>query len=235
MSQTDLIDVALLEYLSDEAFVHHCFVKAFKSVCSPSRAKYYLLQLAGGMARADVARGIFLEDEYEHRVSATALRELPKLKGDLFIRKTYELVLGREADNSGIDHYSGRLVNGCGTLFVLKDILSSAEGSLRCANYPQLNEFRDFLNKEDNFYEDLTLSTVKYLTAAAEDEFIQKAYLIFLRREADAAGLENYQNARKNGLSRMRLLYSLAFSEEGRNFRKPLSIWIYLKFGRFFW
>lgn len=233
MSQTKSFDIEQLAYLSDEAFVHHCFVRAFRRVCNPSRAKHYLAALANGTSRGEVVRSIFQEDEYTHRIDTAALRKLPLLDGELFLHKSYGLILGRPIDNCGLEHYSKRLAKGDSKLRILHDLATSAEGQARWAQHPALNDFVDFLTREDNPRGHIRLDDIWRLMALKDDEFVQKAYRLVLRRKADVVGLAAYQQALRNGLSKIRVLHSLAYSDEGRSFQKTLPVRLYLTFGRF--
>jgi hypothetical protein len=233
MSQTKSFDIEQLAYLSDEAFVHHCFVRAFRRACNPSQAKHYLAALANGTSRGKVVRSIFQEDEYRHRIDTAALRKLPLLDGELFLHKAYGLILGRPIDNSGLETYSKRLAKGDSKLWILYDIATSAEGQARWAQHPELNDFVDFLTREYNPRGHIGLYDILRVMALNDDEFVQKAYRFTLRREADAVGLAAYQQALRNGISKIRVLYSLAYSDEGQCFKKTLLAQLFLTFGRF--
>lgn len=234
MSQIKSFDIEPLACLTDEAFVYHCFVLAFRRVCNPSRAKHYLAALANGTSRGDVVRSIFQEDEFTHQVHTAALRNLSLLDGELFLREAYRRILGRPIDNGGLKHYSQCLSKGEKKKQILYDLATSAEGQARQALYRELSDFVEFLSRGGVVPQGpVRMKDIRRLLALKDDEFIPATYRLLLGREADAAGLAVYQQAMRNGLSKIKILYSLAYSNEGRHFHKSLSVRLYLTLGRF--
>lgn len=232
MTKTKLFDIEQLAYLSDEAFIHHCFVRAFRRACNPSRAMHYLAALSSGTSRGEVMRSIFQEDEYPHPADTAALRNLLLLDGELFLREAYRRIFGRPIDNSGLEHYSQRLSKGENKKRILYDLATSSEGQARQSSHKYLTEFVEFLAREDVPQCPIKLKDIKRLIALKDEEFVQRAYWLLLRREADAAGLAAYQQALRNGISSIRILHSLAYSDEGRRFQKTVPVWLYLTFWR---
>jgi len=233
MSQTKPFDIEQLAYLSDEAFVHRCFVQAFRRVCNPSRAKHYLSALSSGTSRGEVVRSIFQEDEYAHQIDTAALRKLPFLDGELFLREAYRKILGRPIDNSGLGHYLQCLSKGEKKERILYDLATSPEGQVRQASQKELSKFVEFLAKKVVPQCPIKLKDVRRLMSLKDDDLVQQSYRLFLRRESDAAGLAVYQQALLNGLSTIRILHALAYSDEGRRFQKTVPVWFYLTFWRF--
>lgn len=234
MSQARPFDIERVAYLSDEAFIHHCFVRAIRRVCNPSRARHYLAALASGTSRSQVARNIFQEDEYTHQINTAALRKLTLLDGELFLHEAYRKILGRPIDSGGLQHYLQSLSKGEEKLRILYDLATSPEGQARYALYPDLNDFVEHLTREYAPQGPIRLKDILRLTALNnDDEFVQKAYRVVLRRGADAAGLATYQLALRNGLSKIWFLHSLAYSEEGRDSQKTMAVRLYLMLGRF--
>lgn len=234
MSQVKSIDVGRLAYLTDEAFVHHCFVYGFRRVCSPVSAKRYIAELSGGVSRVDVVRKILGEDEFAHRIDTAALRRLPELEGEQFLREAYRRFLGRSIDQSGLEYYSERLESGYAKVAVLKELSSSTEGKARRADHPELEEFITYLGERSVNPALVRVKDVESLLSKCDREFVLGAYRLMLGREADAEGLAAYQSALLKGASKLRLLRSLAYSNEGRRIGRPLSVRLYLMAGRFF-
>lgn len=232
MRQTKPFDIEPMAYLSDEAFVHHCFVRFHRRVCNPQRARYYLVMLASGITRGTVARSIFKEVEYTHQINTAALRKLLLLDGEVFLREAYKRILGRPIDNSGLQHYSERLSKGEKKLRILYDLATSSEGRARWALYPELGDFVNFLTRANGLLDPITLKDIVSLVALKNDEFVQKAYRAFLKREVDADGLAAYQQALRSGCSKIRILHALAYSNEGRGFQKTLPVRLCLMLGR---
>lgn len=233
MGQTKPFDINQLALLTDEAFIHHCFVRACRCVCNPSRAKHYLALLASGASRIEVARSIATEEEYPHQINTAALRSLLLVDGEVFLHKAYRQILGRPIDDGGLQHYSQSLLKGEKKIRILYDLATSSEGQARWALHPELSDFVRFLTSEGAFLGPIKLKDIVSIVGLKDDEFIQKAYRILLRREVDAIGLDAYQLALRNGLSKIRMLHSLAYSTEGRGFQKTLPVRLYLTFGRF--
>lgn len=226
-------DIEQLAYLSDEAFIHHCFVLAHRHVCNPSRARHYLAALASGTSRGEVARGIFQEDEYAHQINTSALKKLLLLDGELFLHEAYRRILGRPIDDDGSRHYLQSLSKGEEKLQILNDIATSTEGQARRALHPELNDFVEFLTRENATQGPNRLIDIVRLMALKDDEFVQKAYRVLLRRDADAGGLAAYQAELRTGCSKVKILHSLAYSVEGRGFLKTVPFRLYMMFGRF--
>lgn len=235
MSQTKPFDVERLAYLSDEAFVHHCFVHAFRRVCNPSLAKHYITALGDGAARADVARNIFQEDEYTHQIGTAALGKLLSLDGDQFLHEAYKTILLRPIDESGLTHYLKRLQKGEKKARILYDLATSTEGQSRRADHPELNDFLQYLVRKGALHRPIQLKDIVALLTSNDNEFVAKAYRLVLMREADSEGFAAYQQALLNGLSRIEVLYSLAYSSEGQNFRKTFLVRLCLTLGRLIW
>ncbi|MBU0499530.1 MAG: DUF4214 domain-containing protein [Gammaproteobacteria bacterium] len=235
MGYTKSFDINHLTSLTDEAFIHHCFARACRCVCSPSRAKHYLARLASGASRADVVRNIIQESEYpDQRNAATTLTKLVSLDGELFLHEAYRKILGRPVDNRGFEHYLQRLSKGEKKERILYDLVTSSEGQVRRIQHSELNDFVAFLTRQDDLRRPIVLKDIRRLLALRDDEFVQKAYRLILKREADATGLSAYQQALRNGLSRIRILHILACSDEGRRFHKTLPVRLYFELRRLF-
>lgn len=230
MGHTKSFDINHLTSLTDEAFIHHCFVRACRCVCSPSRAKYYLTVLASGASRGDVVRNIIQEGEYPgQRNAATTLTKLVSLDGELFLHEAYRKILGRPVDNRGFEHYLQRLSKGEKKERILYDIATSSEGQARRIQHSELNDLVACLTRQDDLHRPIALKDIRRLLALKDDEFVQKAYKLVLKREPDTSGLSAYQQALRNGLSKIRILHSLACSDEGRRFQKTLPVRLYLE------
>jgi len=71
-------------------------------------------------------------------MSGVSLDSLLALDGPDFIRSAYRLLLGREVDANGLDHFRKRLLNGADRAAVLYDLARSKEGRAFRANLPGL-------------------------------------------------------------------------------------------------
>lgn len=233
MSNAKPFDIERVAYLSDEAFIHHCFVLAHRRVCSAWHVRYYMTLLSKGTSRREVAQSIFQDDEFTDQINTAALRRLTLLDGEWFLHQAYRKILGRPIDNSGLQNYLQSLSKGEDKLRILYYLATSPEGRARYALHPGLNEFAEFLTREYAPQGPIKLKDIVRLMALKDDEFVHKAYRVFLRRGADAAGLVTYQQALRNGLSKFRFLRSLAYSKEGRHFQKTMVVRLFLMLGRF--
>jgi hypothetical protein len=232
MRHTKSFDIGDVAHLSNETFIHHCFIRTFRRVCSPSRAKHYLAMLDSGISRDEVMRRILQEDGHTHQSNSHALRKLLSLDGDQFVDEAYRKMLGRPADVIGFEHYSQRLSRGEKKVRVLYDLATSSEGQMWRARNPEVNDFVELLIKESGFHRAIAIKDIWRLLATGDGEFIQAAYRLILRREADAAGLLAYQQAYRGLLWKIRILCSLAYSNEGQRFQKTFPARLFFAFAR---
>lgn len=234
MIQNNSFVIARLEFLSDEAFIHHCFVSAFQCVCSPLYVNYYLGKLSSGTSRSEVAQSIFENNECIYHKNFAELSMLSLLDGEIFLREAYRKILGRTIDSNGLKHYLISLSNGEDKKRILYDIATSPEGCKQCSLHPDLNKFVGLLTKDFAPNSFIRIKHIRSLVALNDDDFIRQAYIILLKREADAAGLATYTMAINNNISKIKIISSLCNSPEGSGLRKTLLVRIYLILIKYF-
>ncbi|MFM0731003.1 FkbM family methyltransferase [Paraburkholderia sediminicola] len=116
------------------------------------------------------------------------LGELLSLSDEAFIRATFRTVLGREADQTGIDYYLNRLSAGYSKTHVLKDIVRSDEAKAR-AGYAEL----------------ITLP---------DEIFVDAVYQRILGRPADPEGKRHYVELLSRSGNRVRVVEDIQKSAE---------------------
>lgn len=116
------------------------------------------------------------------------LGELLSLSNEAFVRAAFRIVLGREADDTGIDHYLNRLGSGHSKTHVLKDIVRSDEAKAR-AGYAEL-------------------------TALPDEVFVDAVYQRVLGRPADPDGKRHYVELLSRSRNRVRVVEDIQKSAE---------------------
>ncbi len=142
----------------------------------------------------------------------------------------YREVLGREADDGGLDHWLGRLAGGGAESRerVVRTLMFSPEGSrieVRRAYAELLGRSTDIGG--ENFWTDylrsrpvtilrsnLIASDEYYAGAGANDAFIEKLYLEVLGRSVEADGLRYWSARLTDGTPRWQLVLAVYLSPE---------------------
>ncbi|MFM0616627.1 FkbM family methyltransferase [Paraburkholderia nemoris] len=116
------------------------------------------------------------------------LGELLSLSDKAFVRATFRTVLGREADETGINYYLNRLSSGYSKTHILKDIARSDEAKAR-AGYAEL-------------------------TTLPDEVFVDAVYQRILGRPADPEGKRHYVELLSRSGNRMRVVEDIKKSAE---------------------
>lgn len=127
------------------------------------------------------------------------ISELITLDNDEFLREAYCLVLGREVDRAGIEHYTRKLNQGMSKEAMLVSLARSEEAQARFA-----------------------LGTSPELT---DEAFIDATYVRLLGRHADPDGMRVYSRRLEKKGDRAQVVRDIANSQEARH-HDPLG-WIF--------
>jgi Domain of unknown function (DUF4214) len=122
------------------------------------------------------------------------------LEGDdkEFVGNAYWAMLGRSADNDGLDIYTALLSEGMSRIDVLQQLRRSAEGQAHGA----------YIRGVD------AAKTVEELLAHEDYAFVCCAYQTLFIRPVDQGALKHYVAALRDGLDRLQVLNELRQSEE---------------------
>lgn len=128
-----------------------------------------------GTSAAECAAGFFGSDEFRQR----------EYTDDAYLTVLYRSILGREADQAGIEAWANLLSEGYPRNQVLADFIGSDEFTRICESYG--------VTRGDYAVTDLL--DVNYRAA----EFVRRAYRLILGREADPDGLRSWTESLANG------------------------------------
>lgn len=103
---------------------------------------------------------------HERYLTASEFLSLPS---EFFVRVAYRLILGREADEAGLEHYKRHLSQGNGKISIVSELAQSGEAHSRAC-------FDDLMKLESN-------------------DFISAVYQRILNREPDSEGAKAYSQA----------------------------------------
>jgi hypothetical protein len=151
--------------------------------------------------------------------AATSVQELLQKNGAELVQAAYLAILGRNADTSGMKHYTQRLAAGDPKEQVLIDLRRDPEGKAYAARIEGLDELVARSAPAAPATAPKPTATVQHvndLFALHGADFLRAAYLAILKREADADGLERYLDVLRSGRSRSLVLKELAASAEAR-------------------
>jgi glycosyltransferase involved in cell wall biosynthesis len=168
---------------------------------------------------------------------------LLSLAPDSFVPQAYRMILGREPDPSGLEHYRSRLRQGSSRLRIIADLRLSEEGRRFNAVLPGLDkEIRPYklqrlpviglimsllgICAEKNatartnmMQNDIQVVDGNNLFSLRNKEFISSAFKIFLGRNPEPSAVAHYTKILKKKRARTVLL-DIAMSEEAVAFRR---------------
>jgi glycosyltransferase involved in cell wall biosynthesis len=162
---------------------------------------------------------------------------------DSFVPRAYQMILGREADPSGLEHYRSRLRQGSSRLQIIADLRLSEEGRRFNAVLPGLDkEIRPYklerlpvigrildmlgMRAEKNatagtnmMQNDIQVADGNNLFSLRNKEFVYSAFKVFLGRNPEPSAVTHYTEILKKKEARTVLL-DIAMSEEAVAFRR---------------
>jgi hypothetical protein len=152
------------------------------------------------------------------------LRQLLALNGAEFLGQAYLLVLGRPVDPDGFRNYEAQLRSGASKLAILAALASSPEGKTRGADAASFadpttktdSEPIGFRHAHETVESSSPVENVSALLALDDAAFIHAAYNALFRRAPDSSGLDHYLQLLRSGTSKMRIVWYLSRSAEGR-------------------
>ena len=219
--------VGALSGLGDDAFVHKAYATLLGRPADPTGFRDYCAKLRAGIARAQIWGELATSDEAKRfaarpapRPVSTAsapaqpkpaapatLAQLLKLEGAAFVRQAYWVVLGREADPTGLRDRVQQLEAGGAKSQVLADLRCDPEGQAFGAKLAGLDDWVKLAQQQ---------ASVSDLLMLYGELFVMGAYVALFKREPDPDGFERYMALLKAGASRTFILMELFKSPEAR-------------------
>lgn len=152
-----------------------------------------------------------------------------------FVIYIYRLILGREADGSGLETYSPCATTLIGKSKIACSLLCSRENFNNLTRNKNILEYLNPLSRKfdcNKFMDSVKLSAGRGYARRSRarmladllklngPKFVQGAYMLILDRSADNKGLSMYGPKSYTGLGRLRIILSLLRSPErkGRRF-----------------
>lgn len=148
--------------------------------------------------------------------------ELLLLEDRSFVEQAYLVVLGRQADPSGLRSYLERCQRGISKEQILSELRASSEGR----RHAQVHGLPDSPQRaaappRPPAWTEPT-PTLRTLLRLPDPTFIEHAYRLTLGRSADVSGRANYLQELQRGVSRLDVLHELLSSAEGLRVNAPL-------------
>ena len=200
-----------------------------------------LLQLAGEIM--PLLKPVALSAKALEAAPRDSVDTLLSLAPDSFVPCAYRMILGREPDTSGLEHYRSRLRQGSSRLRIIADLRLSEEGRRFNAVLPGLDkEIRPYklerlpiiglimsllgIRAEKNatartnmIQNDIEVADGNNLFSLRNKEFVYSAFKIFLGRNPEPFAVAHYTKILKKKPGRTVLL-DIAMSEEAVAFRR---------------
>lgn len=206
--------------LSDEAFVHHSYVRALHRPCNLNEARRALGTLAAGGSRCSLLSEIGSVAPHGRQLPSSqmerSLAKLLKLEGSDFVRRAYIFVLKREADPQGMAIYQNAMDAGISKQEILLSLLQSVEAMKLISTISIADAFSALTGRPVNEPFPLSVSHILNLQKIHNDLFLEAAYRAILGRAADSIGLIHYTKQLVLGRSKWHVIGDLVFSSEAR-------------------
>lgn len=219
--------VSALGGLADDAFVHKAYVTLLGRPADPTGFRDYLARLRAGIQRVQVWSELAGSEEAKRFAMRPAPRSVPpasssaqiktaspatlaqllSLEGAEFVRQAYWVVLGREADPTGLRDRVQQLEVGGAKSQVLADLRCDPEGQAYGAQLPGLDDWVKLVQQQ---------ASVSDLLMLHGDLFVMGAYVALFKREPDPDGFARYTALLRSGASRSFILMELFKSPEAR-------------------
>lgn len=208
--------------MGDEAFVQKGYLTFLGRSADPVGLKDYVGRLRAGVQRTQIWSELAGSDEarrFAGRQIASSIDPPPKALGpcslvDLlamngvdFVQQAYRVVLGREADPTGLRQYTERLAAGVSKSQLLADMRCDPEGQAHDSKFEGLDDWVKLVQRQ---------ASVANLLAIHGELFVYAAYVALFQREPDPEGLARYMSLLKSGASRTFVLMELLNSREAR-------------------
>lgn len=219
--------VGALSGLGDDAFVQRAYATLLGRPADPTGLRDYLARLRAGVPRLQIWSELASSEEAKRfvmrpvsrpaspasasaqakRATPATLAQLLKLEGADFVRQAYWVVLGREADPTGLHDRLQQLESGGAKSQVLADLRCDPEGQAFASTLPGLDDWVKLVQQQ---------ASVSDLLMWYGDLFVIGAYVALFKREPDPDGFARYTALLKSGASRTFILMELYKSPEAR-------------------
>src|SRR5262245_31366624 len=211
--------------LDDTEFVKGCYQLLLGRAADAGGLAHYRGALAAGaLTRNDLIRTLATRDEgrqtgndfswlprLERRgadAAFAAVRDLWRKSDEEFLRGLYRLLLERDPDASGLEHYKLVLLGGRPRTEVVREIARGPEAAATGLD-------TSWLGRLDDFTADGIWRRLHELWPLPDGPFVEGLYPLLLGRPADPAGLEHYRTALATGaLTRTDVTRLMAISPE---------------------
>ncbi len=212
--------------LSDEGFVHHCYVRAFRRPCHLYEATRALSLLTGGCSRESLWREIKAEGDRRVAEPASALEarigRLLVLEGREFVRAAYRLALLRQVDREGLETYLAAMRKGMAKSDILGSLLESEEALRLPSSAAVAKAFAALTGPAGKATKPLSVGDLRELSALDTTFFVERAYHIILGRDPDPDGRSHYESRIARGRTKGRVMAELSSSHEAQ--RRPRTL-----------
>ena len=200
---------------------------------------YWEQQLANkDLSAKDIAKQFFSSEEFKNK----------NLSDEDFVKTVYKVIMGREADQGGVDYWTKKLKEGMSRDQVVNEFLNVPEFENLAKDYDieakdPVKEFierfytkalhRDadpngsqYWSKELKNAQKTAKEVAKQFFNSKEfkeqnlndEEFIKTVYQTLMGRDADEGGLEYWKQQLQNGVSREEMIDQFLNSEEFKKF-----------------
>ena len=138
------------------------------------------------------------------------------LDGEDFVRQAYQRLLERPADLAGLHSYTAQLMAGMPKAQLIAELENSPEGRMVARRRGRTKASSSSFALPAGAPQSNMAGSVHELLAFTGDQFVRKAYLALLGREADPTGLQYYTERLARGDSREQIIADLHADPEGQ-------------------
>lgn len=179
------------EYPTSEAFIRQVYSVVLEREPDEEGLRYWMNQLRIGETAADIVGEFFNSQEMKNK----------NLNDKEFLTYAYRAILGREADDAGLQYWLSELQQGATRRWLLSEFVVSTEFTQLCGNYGIVRGNITGLEHADK--------------SAGATKFVTFIYRNVLKRDPDLEGL-NYWTGEmiENGMTASRLVEQFAKSPE---------------------
>jgi len=215
--------VSALNGLGDDAFLQRAYSTLLGRAPDPIGLRDYLARLRAGVQRAQVWGELACSEEARRFASKpiarpntaaapkatlpSSLLQLLQLDGSEFLQQAYRVVLGREADPTGLRDRLQVLDAGGSKSQILADLRCDPEGLAYASSFSGLDDWIKLVQQQASVWDLLALNGEMFLIGA---------YVALFRREPDVHGFQRYLELMQSGASRTFVLMELFNSPEAR-------------------
>jgi len=220
-------------------FVKRFYTQLLERTPEEGGYNYWEQKLANkDLSAKDIAKQFFNSQEFKSK----------NLSDEDFVKTVYKVIMGREADQGGVDYWTQKLKEGTSRDQVVNEFLNAKEFENLAKDYDieakdPVKEFierfytkalqrdadpngSEYWSKELKSAQKTAKEVAKQFFNSKEfksknlsdEEFIQTVYQTLMGRDADENGLKYWENQLKNGVSRDKMIDQFLKSDEFKKF-----------------